>query len=185
MDDDDEDDEVDDEEDESDDMDCEGEDGDEMPPNSKRRLAAAAASSSSGLKKSAAGLCVSAGSFSDPSDMPGLAHFLEHMVFMGSEKYPDENSFDDFIQRTGGTDNAHTDCETTVFYFETQRKSFREGSKSTSLGECVFLKLHLQFIIWARLKFRIKSSIKGRIQIVPPKRSLPHSQRLEGFDFRS
>ena len=49
------------------------------------------------------------------------------MVFMGSEKYPDENSFDDFIQRTGGTDNAHTDCETTVFYFETQRKSFREG----------------------------------------------------------
>ena len=57
----------------------------------------------------------------------GLAHFCEHMVFMGSEKYPDENSFDDFIQRTGGSDNAHTDCETTVFYFETQRKSFREG----------------------------------------------------------
>ena len=118
----------DDEDDESDEMDCEGEDGDgdEMPPSSRRRMAA---SSSSGLKKSAAGLCVSAGSFSDPSDMPGLAHFLEHMVFMGSEKYPDENSFDDFIQRTGGTDNAHTDCETTVFYFETQRKSFREGKK--------------------------------------------------------
>ena len=135
--DDDEDDEVDDDddEDESDEMDCEGEDGDddELPPNSRRRMAAAAASSSSGLKKSAAGLCVSAGSFSDPADMPGLAHFLEHMVFMGSEKYPDENSFDDFIQRTGGTDNAHTDCETTVFYFETQRKSFREGSKSSLL----------------------------------------------------
>ena len=128
--DDDEDDEIDDDddEDESDEMDCEGEDGNdnEVPPNARRRMAAAA-SSSSGLKKSAAGLCVSAGSFSDPADMPGLAHFLEHMVFMGSEKYPDENSFDDFIQRTGGTDNAHTDCETTVFYFETQRKSFREG----------------------------------------------------------
>ena len=55
------------------------------------------------------------------------------MVFMGSEKYPDENSFDDFIQRTGGSDNAHTDCETTVFYFETQRKSFREGRDEISL----------------------------------------------------
>ena len=52
---------------------------------------------------------------------------------MGSEKYPDENSFDDFIQRTGGSDNAHTDCETTVFYFETQRKSFREGRDEISL----------------------------------------------------
>ena len=67
------------------------------------------------------------GSFSDPDDLPGLAHFLEHMVFMGSRKYPDENSFDNFIQKNGGYDNASTDCETTVFYFETQRRSFREG----------------------------------------------------------
>jgi hypothetical protein len=35
---------------------------------------------SSGLKKSAAGLCVGMGSFSDPEELPGLAHFLEHMV---------------------------------------------------------------------------------------------------------
>lgn len=88
-----------------------------------------AASKSSGLKKSAAGLCVGMGSFSDPSDLPGLAHFLEHMVFMGSEKYPDENSFDSFVQRSGGHDNASTDCETTVFYFETQRRFFREGTR--------------------------------------------------------
>jgi nardilysin len=49
------------------------------------------------------------------------------MVFMGSEKYPDENDFDNFIQKYGGSSNACTDCETTVFYFETQRKYFREG----------------------------------------------------------
>ena len=36
--------------------------------------------STSGLKKSAAGLCVGMGSFSDPEELPGLAHFLEHMV---------------------------------------------------------------------------------------------------------
>jgi nardilysin len=41
--------------------------------------------STSGLKKSAAGLCVGMGSFSDPEELPGLAHFLEHMVcFMTS-----------------------------------------------------------------------------------------------------
>lgn len=82
--------------------------------------------STSGLKKSAAGLCVAMGSFSDPVELPGLAHFLEHMVFMGSTKYPDENAFDKFVQKHGGTDNAHTDCENTVFYFESQRKHFRE-----------------------------------------------------------
>jgi len=82
---------------------------------------------STGLKMSAAGLMVHMGSFSDPDDIPGLAHFLEHMVFMGSEKYPDENGFDSFIAKHGGYDNASTDTETTVFYFESPRRYFREG----------------------------------------------------------
>jgi predicted Zn-dependent peptidase len=47
--------------------------------------------------KAAAALCVSVGSFSDPKHVPGMAHFLEHMVFMGSEKFPDENDFNSFI----------------------------------------------------------------------------------------
>ena len=87
-----------------------------------------------GLKQSAAGLCISAGSFSDPPELPGLAHFLEHMVFMGSEKYPDENSFDRFVNLGGGYDNAHTDTETTVFYFDIQRKKFKEGNGRTNFG---------------------------------------------------
>lgn len=48
--------------------------------------------------KAAAALSIGVGSFSDPPDIPGLAHFLEHMVFMGSEKYPQENDFDSFIK---------------------------------------------------------------------------------------
>uniref|UniRef100_A0A8C1VHQ8 Nardilysin b (N-arginine dibasic convertase) n=1 Tax=Cyprinus carpio TaxID=7962 RepID=A0A8C1VHQ8_CYPCA len=72
-------------------------------------------------------LCISVGSFSDPADLPGLAHFLEHMVFMGSEKYPAENGFDAFLKRHGGSDNASTDCERTIFKFDVQRKYFREA----------------------------------------------------------
>ena len=80
-----------------------------------------------GLKMSAAGLCVHMGSFSDPEDIPGLAHFLEHMVFMGSKKFPGENEFESFIAKNGGYDNAHTDTETTVFWFESPRRHFHEG----------------------------------------------------------
>uniref|UniRef100_A0A4W3IE89 Nardilysin b (N-arginine dibasic convertase) n=1 Tax=Callorhinchus milii TaxID=7868 RepID=A0A4W3IE89_CALMI len=78
-------------------------------------------------KQSAAGLCIGIGSFSDPEDLPGLAHFLEHMVFMGSEKFPDEDGFDAFLKKHGGSDNASTDCETTVFQFDIQRKYFKEA----------------------------------------------------------
>ncbi|MGH0154319.1 UNVERIFIED_CONTAM: hypothetical protein FKN15_026778 [Acipenser sinensis] len=78
-------------------------------------------------KQSAAALCVGIGGFSDPDDLPGLAHFLEHMVFMGSEKYPAENGFDAFLKKHGGSDNASTDCERTVFQFDVQRKYFREA----------------------------------------------------------
>uniref|UniRef100_A0A8C1Q263 Uncharacterized protein n=1 Tax=Cyprinus carpio TaxID=7962 RepID=A0A8C1Q263_CYPCA len=82
---------------------------------------------SSIISQSAAALCISVGSFSDPADLPGLAHFLEHMVFMGSEKYPAENGFDAFLKRHGGSDNASTDCERTIFKFDVQRKYFREA----------------------------------------------------------
>ncbi|XP_048256262.1 nardilysin-like [Haliotis rufescens] len=77
-------------------------------------------------KKSAAALCVGAGSFCDPDDIPGFAHFLEHMVFMGSSVYPEENDFDDYLGKHGGDSNACTDCEMTTFYFEIQRKYFRK-----------------------------------------------------------
>ncbi|KAJ2632205.1 metalloprotease, partial [Coemansia sp. RSA 1694] len=41
----------------------------------------------------AAALSVDVGSNMDPVELQGLAHFLEHMLFMGTEKYPDENEF--------------------------------------------------------------------------------------------
>ena len=43
--------------------------------------------------RAAAALDVHVGSFSDPADVPGIAHFAEHMCFLGTEKYPDETDF--------------------------------------------------------------------------------------------
>ncbi|KAL7984123.1 hypothetical protein Chor_002693, partial [Crotalus horridus] len=78
-------------------------------------------------KQAAAALAVGVGSFCDPDDLPGLAHFLEHMVFMGSQKYPDENGFDTFLKKHGGSDNASTDTERTIFQFDIQKKYFKEA----------------------------------------------------------
>ncbi|CAK1541651.1 unnamed protein product [Leptosia nina] len=78
-------------------------------------------------KLAACALCVGVGSYSDPATIQGLAHFVEHMVFMGSEKYPKENEFDAFIKKKGGSDNASTDCEVTTFYFEISEKHLAQA----------------------------------------------------------
>lgn len=46
---------------------------------------------------------------------------------MGSEKYPAENGFDAFLKKHGGSDNASTDLERTIFQFDVQRKYFKEA----------------------------------------------------------
>ena len=65
-----------------------------------------------------ASLAVNAGSFNDPVDGYGMAHFLEHMVFLGSKKYPEANEYSDYIAANGGYTNAYTEFEWTNFYFE-------------------------------------------------------------------
>lgn len=65
----------------------------------------------------AACLNVAVGSMSDPPDLPGLAHFTEHMLFLGSLKYPDEASYDAHIEAHGGRRNASTGVEYTSYYF--------------------------------------------------------------------
>lgn len=54
-------------------------------------------------------MAVGVGSFSDPLELQGLSHYLEHMLFMGSEKYPDENEYDSFLTKNGGSSNAFTE----------------------------------------------------------------------------
>ena len=54
---------------------------------------------------------VRVGSLSDPDDLPGLAHFLEHMLFYSSEKYPQEDAYSKFVSEHGGSTNAFTSGE--------------------------------------------------------------------------
>lgn len=71
-------------------------------------------------------LAVSVGYFSDPESHPGLAHFLEHLIFMGSEKYPKENHFNDVLAKYQGMTNAYTDTDKTVYYFNSLSSGFEE-----------------------------------------------------------
>lgn len=65
----------------------------------------------------AASLSVASGSLSDPREVQGLAHFLEHMLFLGTERYPAENTYRAFIKPRSGNFNAFTANEETNFYF--------------------------------------------------------------------
>lgn len=74
--------------------------------------------SDNAIEKSAAALNVHAGSHQNPSTRPGLAHFLEHMLFLGSEKYPVAGEYQEFISQHGGDNNAYTSGENTSYYFD-------------------------------------------------------------------
>ncbi|KAL0458892.1 UNVERIFIED_CONTAM: Nardilysin-like [Sesamum latifolium] len=79
------------------------------------------------VEKKAAQLCVGMGSFSDPYEAQGLAHFLEHMLFMGSTDFPDENEYDSYLSKHGGSSNAYTETEHTCYHFEVKRE-FLKGA---------------------------------------------------------
>lgn len=68
--------------------------------------------------KAAAALTVSVGHMSDPEQLPGLAHFCEHMLFLGTRKYPNENAYATFLAEHGGTSNASTYADNTKYYFD-------------------------------------------------------------------
>jgi secreted Zn-dependent insulinase-like peptidase len=69
-------------------------------------------------EKSAASLDVEVGSSDDPKDREGLAHFLEHMLFLGTEKYPESGEYQTFISQNGGSHNAYTSAEHTNYFFD-------------------------------------------------------------------
>lgn len=79
------------------------------------------------LDKCSCGVSVRIGSFDEPSSTAGLAHFLEHMLFMGTEKYPKENEFTEFINQNSGSTNAVTMDEVTTYFFDVMPEAFGDA----------------------------------------------------------
>lgn len=75
--------------------------------------------------KSAASLTVQTGSKDDPQSRPGLAHFLEHMLFLGTEKYPKAGGYQAYLAAHGGSHNAYTAFDQTTFFFDVESSSFQ------------------------------------------------------------
>ena len=79
------------------------------------------------LNKSAASMNIGAGSLDNPADRQGLAHFLEHMLFLGTEKYPDADAYKQYLTTNGGYSNAYTAPDHTNYHFEVDHEGF-EGA---------------------------------------------------------
>ncbi|CAH0525256.1 insulinase family protein [Vibrio hippocampi] len=78
-------------------------------------------------QKSAAALAVNVGHFDDPNDREGMAHYLEHMLFLGTEKYPKVGEFQSYISQHGGSNNAWTGTEHSCFFFDVYPNVFEKA----------------------------------------------------------
>ncbi|WP_413792946.1 MULTISPECIES: pyrroloquinoline quinone biosynthesis protein PqqF [unclassified Pseudomonas] len=114
-----------------------------------------------GLKRSAAVLRVAAGSHDAPLAWPGLAHLLEHLFFLGTERFPAGENLMAYVQRHGGQVNARTSERTTDFFFELPPATFADGLERLGdmlthprLDEADQLRerevLHAEFIAWSQ-----------------------------------
>lgn len=79
------------------------------------------------FNKSGASLVVHTGQIDDPRDTEGMAHFLEHMLFLGTEKYPDVTDYGNYVKSNGGYNNAYTTSDHTNYQFEVRHEAFAGG----------------------------------------------------------
>ncbi|MDQ2853788.1 MAG: insulinase family protein [Chloroflexota bacterium] len=63
----------------------------------------------------AVGLFVGVGSRLEDEAHAGLSHLLEHLVFKGTRRYPDPGGLSEAVEGCGGSVNAATDRELTVY----------------------------------------------------------------------
>jgi coenzyme PQQ biosynthesis probable peptidase PqqF len=113
------------------------------------------------LKRSAAYLRVHAGSHDVPNAWPGLAHFLEHLLFLGTERFADDQTLMAYVQRQGGQLNARTSERHTDYFFEVPPQALSSGLERL----CDMLArprmspadqrrerevLHAEFVAWSR-----------------------------------
>ncbi|KAK3333198.1 Metalloenzyme, LuxS/M16 peptidase-like protein [Cercophora scortea] len=82
--------------------------------------------------KASAAMDVNVGAFSDEDDMPGMAHAVEHLLFMGTKKYPVENEYHQYLSAHSGTSNAYTASTSTNYHFEVSAKPSNDEEPSAA-----------------------------------------------------
>lgn len=78
-------------------------------------------------EKAAASVNVAAGSYHEPDEHLGLAHYLEHLLFLGTENHPEPDAYQKFISQHGGSHNAFTASRVTNYFFDIQPDYLEEG----------------------------------------------------------
>ena len=78
---------------------------------------------------------VLAGSRSEIDGQVGVAHFLEHLTFKGTAGFPSTRSLSEAIEGVGGSFNAATDRESTVYWARVPRREATRGVEV--LGELI------------------------------------------------
>ncbi|WP_194867155.1 insulinase family protein [Pseudoalteromonas sp. PPB1] len=79
------------------------------------------------VEKSAAALSVGVGLLHDPMSQQGMAHYLEHMLFLGTDRFPDTQGYKDFMSRNGGSHNAYTWLDITNYMFKVNNQAYDEA----------------------------------------------------------
>lgn len=79
------------------------------------------------VQQSAAAIVVEAGSWDDPKKYPGMAHFVEHLLFLGTKAYPKESEYTQFIKDHGGEENAFTRTDQTVYAFSVHHEAYAQA----------------------------------------------------------
>ena len=84
------------------------------------------------VERSGYSVGVKVGSFYDPENVFGLFHLLEHVLFLGSKKYPKPEDYDEFMAQHGGINNAFTAEERTIYFNEIGEEHLEDGLEQIS-----------------------------------------------------
>ena len=79
------------------------------------------------VHRSAAALAVGVGHLHDPKNKQGLAHYLEHMLFLGTQKYPEVGSYKKYLDEHSGASNAYTSGNLTNYFFQVSHDGYDEA----------------------------------------------------------
>jgi predicted Zn-dependent peptidase len=67
------------------------------------------------------------GGRNDPPGKEGLSHFLEHVLFRGTDEFSSSQEIENAFEAIGGTPNASTDADSTCFYSRIHPDHYRRG----------------------------------------------------------